>query len=423
MSPKLKDHLAALLASTEDEPDLPENCVIASLEDVEAVAWGLEQLLHLPPARAEHRAHEIAGLLQSCEVEDDAARNALRSLVLPRLLEVDAHLALSGEDEVQRCRMFLLKQIAYFGVESAVSRIIEAARAGYNAEGYMWSVILRPFSLEHPLHRELFIGLGEPPPGGFIGVSLLDAANAALIAGADFPHPFGGPEGVKRLRAWLRDLDPESFSYAHSATAALPFIPEPFRTELLELAMDHPDTGVSMEAGWACGKIGSERGIRRLADYATRVNTSKTALRYLEELGREDAIPPVAREPDFQATAEMAEWLAHPNEFGEPPESLELYDTRELFWPPTNDRRQVWLFKYRYPKTEDREEEDVGLGMVGSVTFALFGEVTADLSPLDAYALHCCWELGANEDERAPGERSVSAGREILGRHNDLTTF
>jgi hypothetical protein len=421
MPSKARHEIAAFLASNVDDPELPDDCVVASVEDVEAVAWGLEQLRGLHPVRAEHRVRELAGLLQSCESDDEAVRNAFRSLVLPQLLEVDARFALS--EDVQSCRMFLLKQIAYFGVESAVNRIIEAARAGYNAEGYMWSVILRPFSPEHLLHRELFVGLGESPPVGFIGVSLLDAANAALIAGGDFPHPFGGPEGVKRLRAWLRDLDPGSFSYARSATAALPFIPEPFRTELLELAMDHPDTGVSMEAGWACGKVGSERGIRRLADYATRVNTAKTALRYLEELGREDAIPPAARVPDFQATAEMAEWLAHPNEFGEPPESLELYDTRELFWPPTNDRRLVWLFKYRYPETADRVEEDVGLGMVGSVTFALFGEVTAELSPLDAYALHCCWELETNQDERAPGERSVSAGREILGRDNDLTTF
>ena len=32
----------------------------------------------------------------------------------------------------------------------------------------------------------------------------------------------------------------------------------------------------------------------------------------------------------------------------------------------------------------------------------------------DAYALHCCWELEANGDPRAPDERTIEAGRAIL---------
>jgi hypothetical protein len=53
--------------------------------------------------------------------------------------------------------------------------------------------------------------------------------------------------------------------------------------------------------------------------------------------------------------------------------------------------------------------------MYGSVTFALFGESTVDLSAEDAYALHCCWELEVNGDPRAPKKRSVRAGRKLLG--------
>jgi hypothetical protein len=53
--------------------------------------------------------------------------------------------------------------------------------------------------------------------------------------------------------------------------------------------------------------------------------------------------------------------------------------------------------------------------MVGSTTFALAGDPTADLSAEDAYALYCCWELQANGDARAPAERSVAAGRKLLG--------
>ena len=138
------------------------------------------------------------------------------------------------------------------------------------------------------------------------------------------------------------------------------------------------------------------------------------ACTYLRELDREEAIPERANDPTFKATAEMSHWLSHPNEFGRIPDELELFDTREIFWPPTNDRRQVWLFKYRYLPEEPGGESEVGIGMVGSITFVLFGEATDNLSPEDVYALHCCWELQFKDDPRAPEERSIEIGRQIL---------
>jgi hypothetical protein len=56
--------------------------------------------------------------------------------------------------------------------------------------------------------------------------------------------------------------------------------------------------------------------------------------------------------------------------------------------------------------------------MVGSVTFALFGESTADLSVEDVYGLHCAWELKMKEDAHAPVERRAAAGRAILAERN-----
>lgn len=145
---------------------------------------------------------------------------------------------------------------------------------------------------------------------------------------------------------------------------------------------------------------------------------SHTAQQYLKELGHPERIPGEAQRPESQAIAEMANWLAHPQEFGRAPDSIELFDTRELFWPPTNDRRRLSLVKYSFHGGAGREA-DSGIGMVGSVTFALFGEVTADLSPEDIYGLHCCWELEIKGDSRAPKKRTAQAGREILGRHNE----
>ncbi|HEX7862679.1 MAG TPA: hypothetical protein VF773_20260 [Verrucomicrobiae bacterium] len=476
MPPKsLRSAIEKLFKAKNDNPfsrGLPEGSGLNSAEDVRAVRWAIEELAKKDPKQVAAKASEVIGLFQEvgsnqeptrdelleelaeanpgepraklAEVVDpfepDDQAESLRQIIQDELLEPLLKLedrfasavrpaATPSEDDddtddlywVKQTDLFMLKQIAYFSKDSALQRIIMRARAGFESGSFMWTVILDAYAHGHPRHKELFAALASPLPNDFIATCLLDSANAALIEGAEFPHPFDSTEGWAQVRKWLRNLNPDQFSYAHSATAALPFLSEPARTELLELALDHPSEDVSVEAAWAAARIGSARGVRELAKYATRVNTAIVAIQYLEELGREDAIPQEASDPDFRAKAAIVNWLSHPNEFGEPPESIDLMDTRHLFWPPTKDLRQVWLFKYRYPKTEKREEEDIGLGMVGSVTFALFGETTANLQAWDAYALHCCWELERNEDPRAPKKRTIAAGRELLSEHNDLS--
>jgi hypothetical protein len=46
------------------------------------------------------------------------------------------------------------------------------------------------------------------------------------------------------------------------------------------------------------------------------------------------------------------------------------------------------------------------------------GETSLTVAALDVYAIHCCWDLEANNDSRAPGERSAAAGRRLLAEHN-----
>jgi hypothetical protein len=135
---------------------------------------------------------------------------------------------------------------------------------------------------------------------------------------------------------------------------------------------------------------------------------------YLTELDREEAIPTGAAEPTFSAEAELCDWLSHPHEYGRPPESIRLVDTRRLHWPPTKDERQVWLFEYIYPDAEAPHPAKA-VGMVGAITFSLFGETNPEQDPEDVYALHCCWELEVAKDPRTPDVRSVGAGRSLLG--------
>jgi hypothetical protein len=283
-------------------------------------------------------------------------------------------------------------------------------------DNYLWEVTFKVYSRCKPeVQLAVVESLRDPLPRQFMGVAYLDFVNQLAIANTVTQHPFDTLEGKARLRSWLSDPDLDNASYAQSATVSLPFISEPERSELLALAQEFNSPLVQIETAWTMAKLGDERGIEKLQEFAANPNYAERAQSYLQEFGVEAAVLPPDDNPDFWAQAEMANWLAHPQEFGRPPDQLELCDTRILDWPPTGDERQVWLFKYTYD--QDQDQPRVGYGMVGSITFALRGK-NANLSPEDVYALHCGWELMINQDPRAPAKGTIEAGRELLRRSN-----
>lgn len=353
----------------------------------------------------------LAMLFQN-ESSDDATR-LLRDRGMTELVRLfDAAIAVPecpADAIMCVCKMFAV-YVSKPGLECVVAAVHRFP------DEYMWETVFGVYADEgHPLGPDLIEKLRDHLPTEFAAVAYLDLVNASAREKRLAAHPFDTEEGHKRLEAWLADSNAEHFSYAHSAAAALPFIAAPARNSLAALAMDHADTGVQMEAAWASAHRGSTAGVTVLARMCEDPHTSIRAQQYLEELGHADRVPGSALEPDFHAMAQMCQWLGHPNEFGEPPTDVALFDARELDWPPTNDRRRVWLFKFTYAGRNDDGTDEVGLGMVGSITFALFGETTADMTAEDAYAIHCCWELDVNDDPRAPKTRTAKAGRKLLG--------
>jgi len=333
---------------------------------------------------------------------------------LRRLLKEGLKFPKNREDDL----MFIMKILGIYQQKQDASLIAEVALSGFQSDSYMWTVIFGIFDEEHEYWKVLLEALRNPLPKDFIRVSYLDFANKLLMGKKKIRHPFDSDQGVEILKSYLSDTDRDSYSYAHSATVALPFLHEKSRTELSKLAQKHPDISVRIESDWVLAKLGDKAGVNSLKNWALDPNYSSVACAYLKELGYEKEIPSLALEENFVAMAEMCDWLSHPNEFGRPPDKIEQYDSRTLYWPPTDDERKVWLFKYNFKPLEKGDKLETGISMVGSITFALFGEATQDLSPVEVYGLHCAWELESNEDSRAPKKRSPASGLKILKQYN-----
>lgn len=387
------------------------NQPVSSREDAKAICRALDVVREKGNSEATF-ASTLRHLTVFFQLADDPkAMEVFGTEGLPRL-RVWVHDLLAGKDVDEDAVMFILKILGMYRQREDLELIARVARLPAVSDRFMWSMILSQFDTDHPYSNGMIDLLRDPLLGGFVLVSYLDMANALAIAGKLDRHPFDSDEGCKQLERFLSDQNEDNFSYAISATAAIPFIsPSKYRERLLSAALGHADSLVRIEAAWAQAKSGDDDGFRRLVQLCLDPRFSHTAQIYLNELGRTELIPENAREEEFRAVAEMANWLAHPSELGRPPDSVELFDARELFWPPTSDRRRLFLVKYS-------AGEEVGVGMVGSVTFALFGEATADMSPEEIYSVHCCWELEMNGDSRAPAERTTAAGREILAKYN-----
>src|SRR5262249_42819387 len=147
--------------------------------------------------------------------------------------------------------LFALKIFARYGTEEGLDRVVDAAYSVALQDGYLWSVIFEQLGDSDPLIPGLIRRLSEPLPDGFVCIALLDWVNRLAREKVITSHPFNTSDGISKLRTWLTNSDEDEFSFAHAAAAALPFVCDPPRSELLALAMDHPDIGVQMEAAWA----------------------------------------------------------------------------------------------------------------------------------------------------------------------------
>ncbi|MCB1279197.1 GYF domain-containing protein [Prosthecobacter sp.] len=362
----------------------------------------------------------LAGLRDAIEKEE--LLSSFDNLALePMRAWADARLKRTEPFSTEESDSFfgLLSALASSSDERATDLVVTALRQQKLPDTYGWSRVLDAFDEEHSQTEHLMAAFRDDPPTGFAGVLLLDAANQLGLDDWEGPHPFNSTKGAAQLKAWLQNPDPKQSSYAHSAALGAAFIDAKVRGDLIDVALHHPDKAVRMEAAWADVKTGGKQGLDFLKQACLDIHQSARARDYLKELDQEKAVPKEASEPAFAAQAEMSRWLQHPNELGEEPLSIEVYDHKKLFWPPNKDQRDVFLLKFTYKFPEDQAPK-TGYGMTGTMTWSFLEEHASPPKPEELYLQHCTLELNraSRSEKSAKDEDNRARALEALQKGN-----
>ncbi len=302
--------------------------------------------------------------------------------------------------------------------------VINAAKQGIAPAAEAWAHVFSHYTDEHSRTDFVFRSLSESPPDGKIGQAVLSAANDLLLGEWEGAHPYNSAAGTVLLQKWLRDETDES-SPAFQVALSLAFVDAPIREKLLPLALAHKVRSVQLEAAWADAKHDGTKGLQLLQKACLDEKESVRAQQYLDEVEKSDQIPPAALEAKFAAKAKMTDWLQHPQELGEPPFTMEIYDQRELYWPPSKKKLMATLLKFSY-KSEDKTK--VGYGMVGGMSWSSFKEYDTPPNPESLYLHHCTLELQRSKrsekvtDDTAARASALKALREgNAGQFTDQT--
>lgn len=306
-------------------------------------------------------------------------------------------------DEATIAAVFeVLSVLATNGTAEDGELITEFATSGFDATNDEWSSVLWNLQIPSPAFFATMKSFHASLPPGKIGYYVLRRGNSAFLDD-DWkgPHPFDSPAGRERMQQWFQADDEGSFNIggAYFSAVALAFVSDATREGLVPMALAVPDTDVQLEAAWADVKTNGSLGLARLQQACRDAEFATTAKSYLEELGKSDAIPDEALDPEFTATADITDWLKHPNELGRVPETLKVYDTRTLYWPPSDKQLTVWLFEftYRFGSSKD-DPTKTGYAMAGTTNWSFFDEFPEPPPAKQLYATHCAWELTNNSE-------------------------
>ena len=167
---------------------------------------------------------------------------------------------------------------------------------------------------------------------------------------------------------------------------ALAFLPGKVARPLFDISSFNRDLRVTVDRLWVSAVHGSKEALVELRSHAQDPRTSRRACRHLKSLG--ESLPSETGDYAFTALAKMCEELADSEAFGRPPESIEIMDSRALFWPPDQKVTACWLCRYSF-RGGKGEHPVEGVGFVAADAVIYPDPRTADMAAEDLYALYC----------------------------------
>lgn len=351
---------------------------------------------------------EIASLFQYVETDetiDYFRENGILPLteLLDIMLEKDYSIDSYINPKIQIVRM-----VASYSNKEAYYKLISYIKKGVGSDDYSWESIFRGMMQNDSKYTFVIKELGGFIPEDFIGITYLDMCNNLNIQSADFIHPFNNEEGVNYLKNIIQNYSEDTESYVVSATVSIPFLNENYRTSIIEEVNKLEAVSVKMEAAWACARLGMESAIEQLITFARDHRYSRQAVSYMRELDLSDRIPSIVEENDFAALSEMCSWLNHPNEFGKVPDQIEVFSKKQLYWEATKDTRLMYALKYTYKNYQNSGKDEIGIGMVGSVTFALFDySELLEMIPIEVFGTYCLWEMNKEYKDKKQAKKII----------------
>jgi TPR repeat protein len=206
------------------------------------------------------------------------------------------------------------------------------------------------------------------------------------------------------IEEWIKDTNYENLGYAVSGCAALATVNSEESKKLLKLASEHPKLEIQLEAAFAQILLGEEKAKDKMKLLAQNPIISEAAFGYVMELiikygincgfTREDVMSQVTDKEDFYAMAKMSSWCSHFCEYGISPDAIKVWAKEEIYWPPSEEKLQVYLIKYTYNNYKWCEKggniEHVGYYLPDSDTVFSTMESFDDI--YEAYANYASWE-------------------------------
>ncbi|MBK1828026.1 alpha/beta hydrolase family protein [Haloferula rosea] len=392
--------------------ELGEEVAVDDLGDLAAMVRALKTCAEKDGDEAAEDMATVVSLIEYC-YEDDVLMEFEEEAAVIIHKWLRKHAESEASEEQQRAILDVVETLIW-NIDGRVSELISNWLEDGFAEGHWrWEGVFDAFDCDDGIFEELLESFEGQPPAGPTGAMLLTRINRMHFDEEwEGDHPYDTPAGAKCLKDWLAPESDDAFA----AGFGLAFVNDETREGLVELGLRHPSPSVRMEVAWSDVRTDGDLGLEYLQKACLDVGWSELAVSYLEELELADEVPAAAREPDFVAKADMADWLRHPNELGEVPETLEQIDAQELYWPPSEEKQMMRIFRFTHLPKEGAEPETY-YGFVGSTTWSSFEEFDEEPSIETLYAGQCARELNWHREGEGD-EVSAEKALELLKKHN-----